>query len=110
RRHTRSKRDWSSDVCSSDLHSSFRVEAVLRSVQGRRGNDFYVVLIFEPRGECLFRISDLVVSHAQFAGKVFRSIVEVIEVVLACIKEIAHYIMWHRWRLGAIAGSERHRG
>src|SRR5699024_11935715 len=23
RRHTRSKRDWSSDVCSSDLHTSF---------------------------------------------------------------------------------------
>src|SRR5699024_12222843 len=26
RRHTRSKRDWSSDVCSSDLHAAARTE------------------------------------------------------------------------------------
>src|SRR5699024_11801659 len=29
RRHTRSKRDWSSDVCSSDLHSPYQVQYVL---------------------------------------------------------------------------------
>src|SRR5207249_7969161 len=35
RRHTRSKRDWSSDVCSSDLH---RVgERVHQHADGRRG-------------------------------------------------------------------------
>src|SRR5699024_10028002 len=27
-RHTRSKRDWSSDVCSSDLHKSAKVNAI----------------------------------------------------------------------------------
>src|SRR5207249_5674404 len=30
RRHTRSKRDWSSDVCSSDLDAAFAVAFVLR--------------------------------------------------------------------------------
>src|SRR5699024_11362940 len=30
RRHTRSKRDWSSDVCSSDLHFCMDLEFLLR--------------------------------------------------------------------------------
>src|SRR6266436_7366316 len=30
RRHTRCSRDWSSDVCSSDLHDAIEVEAVMR--------------------------------------------------------------------------------
>src|SRR5207249_7060625 len=33
RRHTRSKRDWSSDVCSSDLHAPFSVAEVFGSVR-----------------------------------------------------------------------------
>src|SRR5207249_9265664 len=31
RRHTRSKRDWSSDVCSSDLHAVYPVAQELKS-------------------------------------------------------------------------------
>src|SRR5699024_11675823 len=40
RRHTRSKRDWSSDVCSSDLgiiHQLISVDDPLYSVSGVRG-------------------------------------------------------------------------
>src|SRR5690606_26098773 len=39
-RHTRFSRDWSSDVCSSDLSSSFQFEAAglgLRGARSRRG-------------------------------------------------------------------------
>src|SRR5207249_8007126 len=32
RRHTRSKRDWSSDVCSSDLHDSERIKGMLEEL------------------------------------------------------------------------------
>src|SRR5699024_11932126 len=32
RRHTRSKRDWSSDVCSSDLHSPAQVTLDVRAI------------------------------------------------------------------------------
>src|SRR5207249_7583972 len=35
RRHTRSKRDWSSDVCSSDLRPSREAVAVAASPNGR---------------------------------------------------------------------------
>src|SRR5690606_39881638 len=41
RRHTRFSRDWSSDVCSSDLHSEF-VNLVERMLEDERViNDFY---------------------------------------------------------------------
>src|SRR5699024_11229346 len=34
RRHTRSKRDWSSDVCSSDLDVGYRIVGVTASILG----------------------------------------------------------------------------
>src|SRR5699024_7707632 len=38
RRHTRSKRDWSSDVCSSDLASSVRLVSIRTSVRVSSGS------------------------------------------------------------------------
>src|SRR5699024_12154163 len=37
RRHTRSKRDWSSDVCSSDLSTRFSFTSTLRSLDHQLG-------------------------------------------------------------------------
>src|SRR5699024_12185439 len=34
RRHTRSKRDWSSDVCSSDLHGTLAMSFILHLLAG----------------------------------------------------------------------------
>src|SRR6266496_1207827 len=39
RRHTRSLRDWSSDVCSSDLQLRVRVDARMQQLVERRGID-----------------------------------------------------------------------
>src|SRR5207249_8907335 len=36
RRHTRSKRDWSSDVCSSDLHIARQVRVTAQGIQRHR--------------------------------------------------------------------------
>src|SRR5699024_12089090 len=54
RRHTRSKRDWSSDVCSSDLKQDSRVFDV-PAVKGRMAASSYAVkpgdalsAVFEP--------------------------------------------------------------
>src|SRR6266496_6334120 len=37
RRHTRSLRDWSSDVCSSDLAANGRIDAAARDIAPTRG-------------------------------------------------------------------------
>src|SRR5207249_8863714 len=52
RRHTRSKRDWSSDVCSSDLYTSVARGTrhppqiiAFRAIRARRDTDALVVLL-----------------------------------------------------------------
>src|SRR5207249_7059315 len=47
RRHTRSKRDWSSDVCSSDLHPQILIRLIERQVVNKR--QFALDLAFAPR-------------------------------------------------------------
>src|SRR5690606_24262824 len=46
RRHTRFSRDWSSDVCSSDLHAEYRLESV-------SSNETAVYLQFVPTGKAI---------------------------------------------------------
>src|SRR5207249_8613099 len=55
RRHTRSKRDWSSDVCSSDLvvHSS-----AYRNAEPFRGKDVVVVGSGESAGDLVMDLVD----------------------------------------------------
>src|SRR5206468_8531034 len=53
RRHTRSDRDWSSDVCSSDLHRVTLVSLVPRSERGdgrtdQRRSQVYGVVVEPP--------------------------------------------------------------
>src|SRR5699024_11649747 len=56
RRHTRSKRDWSSDVCSSDLVAAerllvgqgTRLRHALQRVDGLRGAEHHVVAVEVP--------------------------------------------------------------
>src|SRR5699024_11295513 len=51
RRHTRSKRDWSSDVCSSDLMDQFMKRAVQLAAENVRdgGEPFGAVLVKDGR-------------------------------------------------------------
>src|SRR5699024_11485680 len=64
RRHTRSKRDWSSDVCSSDLHEVTipkditilaKVILTLEDVIDRLDPDFSIMKAVEPFGKKLIR-------------------------------------------------------
>src|SRR5699024_5157097 len=46
RRHTRSKRDWSSDVCSSDLDATVKSCSVIAcSISGRKGPEFPIHVV-----------------------------------------------------------------
>src|SRR5207249_8520384 len=60
-RHTRSKRDWSSDVCSSDLDTIYAETRVLDKRESSSKNDRGIVTVetkaFNQRGEevCYFR-------------------------------------------------------
>src|SRR5207249_9171335 len=40
RRHTRSKRDWSSDVCSSDLERAYQLEGTGQWMKGKSADTF----------------------------------------------------------------------
>src|SRR5699024_12013397 len=60
RRHTRSKRDWSSDVCSSD-----RLVSLRWFVGGRRGRRHH------PRQRCRRRLPTLVVQVLMVGGTLF---------------------------------------
>src|SRR5699024_11706336 len=43
RRHTRSKRDWSSDVCSSDLDKAYQFAFHLHQEQKRKSGEPYII-------------------------------------------------------------------
>src|SRR5699024_11572567 len=49
RRHTRSKRDWSSDVCSSDLGG---MEAIITAYSLREGKVHPTINLINPAPEC----------------------------------------------------------
>src|SRR5207249_6751679 len=50
RRHTRSKRDWSSDVCSSDLETAPKRTPVRILARRRDGSEFPVAIHRSPLG------------------------------------------------------------
>src|SRR2546421_13060838 len=51
RRHTRSDRDWSSDVCSSDLYDQSRLNLRRNDIEGQK--DLFVGLAFQVAKTCL---------------------------------------------------------
>src|SRR5699024_11990247 len=59
RRHTRSKRDWSSDVCSSDLATGGRKEKKLEYGDVIRIGDFVLLFITDDIGACEWKIQPL---------------------------------------------------
>src|SRR5206468_9593957 len=59
RRHTRSDRDWSSDVCSSDLACA-STHAYLENVsQDANGKIDYFDTSYTPNGRAVIRMSDI---------------------------------------------------
>src|SRR5699024_11260626 len=65
RRHTRSKRDWSSDVCSSDLVEDFRNRIIY--YESSRGCPFSCSYCLSSIDKCLrFRDLELVKQELQF--------------------------------------------
>src|SRR5699024_172704 len=58
RRHTISKRDWSSDVCSSDLKSEELIRRVRRATYGN-----LTVRVFKPAIDNRYAADDSVVTH-----------------------------------------------
>src|SRR2546422_3306009 len=67
RRHTRCSRDWSSDVCSSDLHWPLRKAIHTRE----RGQCFYCLRRTTPAVQCL----DHVVPRAHLGRNSYRNLV-----------------------------------
>src|SRR5206468_7906365 len=68
RRHTRSDRDWSSDVCSSDLEKSALVKAV--SEEYKPGDIAAIGITASPCGGCQqwlyeFKIDEITFLNAQ---------------------------------------------
>src|SRR5699024_11249811 len=61
RRHTRSKRDWSSDVCSSDLDCIFAVSFTIRErgIAAEFSNDTKKLSILQADSEYAFQQKDL---------------------------------------------------
>src|SRR3712207_7616996 len=83
RRHTRYWRDWSSDVCSSDLSKPFRFAAetskevfdVLRELTAIRHDAMYMRLVRQPDGVAIGRAAmpSLPRSEERRVGKECRS-------------------------------------
>src|SRR5699024_10613146 len=62
RRHTRSKRDWSSDVCSSDLLQFFRIN-VLRSLFWKILDDEFELLTNDEKVEVFKKINHIIEGY-----------------------------------------------
>src|SRR5207249_7400946 len=72
RRHTRSKRDWSSDVCYSDLVIFFDIAITLALVMALlhvRGKLFYALLALQP----VILVADLEIGRASCRERVWLS-------------------------------------
>src|SRR5699024_11473743 len=61
RRHTRSKRDWSSDVCSSDLQHYYRIRIFIKNSHISTGNVFRKKLFMLEETECMESLNSI--SH-----------------------------------------------
>src|SRR5207249_5674931 len=76
RRHTRSKRDWSSDVCSSDLGGENRRRRSGRSAgagapvaRGSQGSVSHVLAVLEQRDGALRKVSYEVVRSEEHTSE-----------------------------------------
>src|SRR5207302_6418017 len=68
--HTRFSRDWSSDVCSSDLRVLLALVAALEKIAGRHGVDVMLAIRPHPResGEGYGRYTSSVVEITSASG------------------------------------------
>src|SRR5207249_7068870 len=71
RRHTRSKRDWSSDVCSSDLPDNSSLE--IRHHGKRIGRGTWAPVVGEPLGAAKRLFEDLAPEEGMIAEPSGRS-------------------------------------
>src|SRR5690349_23429250 len=73
RRHTRSLRDWSSDVCSSDLTFTATVEASAQAVDAASGTTRMLLVVDNQSGELMTGAFASVRSEERRVGKECRS-------------------------------------
>src|SRR5699024_5409115 len=76
RRHTRSKRDWSSDVCSSDLKAPIRTAREVRKLGARAGIAISPMTPVEPLLDVLPEIDMILVMTVEpgFGGQSFLDV------------------------------------